>query len=64
MTDEIERLHREACENGKRVYKDPETGYWVMTQIALENRGHCCLSGCRHCPYGYHQGGTKKGSTS
>ncbi|MFA7447701.1 MAG: DUF5522 domain-containing protein [Weeksellaceae bacterium] len=33
-------------------YKTPE-GYIVLTEQYLLRRGHCCRSGCRHCPYGY-----------
>ena len=28
-----------------------ENGYWVFTEYFLLRRGHCCGSGCRHCPY-------------
>jgi len=28
-----------------------EKGYWVFTEHFLLKRGHCCGSGCRHCPY-------------
>ncbi|MCB0544684.1 MAG: hypothetical protein KDC70_14255 [Saprospiraceae bacterium] len=28
-----------------------ENGYWVFTEHYLLERGHCCGSGCRHCPY-------------
>jgi hypothetical protein len=30
-----------------------EDGKWVFTVHYLRNRGYCCESGCRHCPYGY-----------
>ena len=30
-----------------------ENGKWVFTAKFLLNRGYCCRSGCRHCPYGY-----------
>ena len=33
-------------------YFTPE-GYKVFTAKYLLRRGHCCQSGCRHCPYGY-----------
>jgi len=26
-------------------------GAWVFTAYFLQNRGYCCGSGCRHCPY-------------
>jgi len=28
-----------------------EDGRWVFTEKYLRDRGHCCGSGCRHCPY-------------
>ena len=28
-----------------------EKGYKVMTKKYHLKRGHCCNSGCRHCPY-------------
>jgi hypothetical protein len=30
---------------------DPRSGYTVLTAAYLARRGHCCESGCRHCPY-------------
>lgn len=33
-------------------YFTPE-GYTVFTAQFLLRRGHCCQSGCRHCPYGF-----------
>ena len=44
-----------ACAVGKRslTYTDPITGYTVFTQLASEQRGYCCGSGCRHCVYGH-----------
>ncbi|MCB0483115.1 MAG: hypothetical protein KDC37_00985 [Flavobacteriales bacterium] len=33
-------------------YKTPE-GYIVFTEKYHLKRGHCCQSGCRHCPYGF-----------
>ncbi len=32
-----------------------EDGYLVYTEKYLLKRGHCCQSGCRHCPYGYNK---------
>lgn len=29
-----------------------ENGRWVFTAAFHLKRGHCCGSGCRHCPYG------------
>ncbi|ASD64398.1 DUF5522 domain-containing protein [Bdellovibrio bacteriovorus] len=48
---EIEELHRSACDAGKDSYVDPATGYTVFTEYFHLKRGHCCGSGCRHCPW-------------
>ncbi len=32
-----------------------EHGRYVFTAHYLAKRGHCCESGCRHCPYGFTQ---------
>ncbi|MDE0357280.1 MAG: DUF5522 domain-containing protein [Gammaproteobacteria bacterium] len=45
------RLHEEASSNGETFYLDPETGLAVFTEFGLRERGSCCWSGCRHCPY-------------
>jgi hypothetical protein len=34
-------------------YLDLKTGYSVFTREYHENRGYCCKSSCRHCPYGF-----------
>jgi len=36
-----------------------EGGNWVFTAHYLRRRGYCCRSGCRHCPYGFREGGAK-----
>jgi hypothetical protein len=33
-------------------YFSPE-GYMVFTEKYHLKRGYCCMSGCRHCPYGF-----------
>lgn len=44
---------------GKRSQMDPEDfylsedGFIVFTEKYHLKRGHCCKSGCKHCPYGY-----------
>jgi hypothetical protein len=48
-----EQLHAEACARGDFTYRDPRTGYTVFTRLKLLDRGYCCKSGCRHCPYGF-----------
>lgn len=30
-----------------------EQGYWVFTELYHQQRGFCCKSGCKHCPYGF-----------
>ena len=37
---------------GEDYYVTPE-GYKVFTEKYHLERGYCCKSGCRHCPYGY-----------
>ena len=48
---EIEEAHKRACLAGQPTYIDPHSGYTVFTQLAALERGRCCGSGCRHCPY-------------
>ena len=44
-------VHAGALADGKGWYFDPDTRLLVLTEISLLARGHCCSSGCRHCPY-------------
>ena len=37
---------------GEDFYITPE-GYRCFTEKHHLKRGHCCKSGCRHCPYGF-----------
>ena len=30
-----------------------EGDFMVFTERFLRERGYCCESGCRHCPYGF-----------
>ncbi len=46
--DRAERLGLEP----EDYYFTPE-GYLVFTEQYHRKRGHCCGSGCRHCPYGH-----------
>ncbi|MEX1179084.1 MAG: DUF5522 domain-containing protein [Nitriliruptor sp.] len=43
--------HERALATGDDGYLDPSTGYLVFSAQALWDRGRCCYSGCRHCPY-------------
>ncbi|XP_004625501.1 uncharacterized protein C1orf53 homolog isoform X2 [Octodon degus] len=48
----IAELHAAACAAGQLNYVDPATGFMVLTMLAHLQRGACCGSACRHCPYG------------
>lgn len=50
--ERTERLRRMGFEPGDYYFS--EEGYIVFTEQYHLKRGHCCQSGCRHCPYGYH----------
>jgi hypothetical protein len=43
--------HADAMDAGDGGYADPVTGLFVFTAAYLADRGTCCGSGCRHCPY-------------
>jgi len=43
--------HRAAVERNEPSYRDPVSGLTVFTARFLAERGFCCESGCRHCPY-------------
>jgi hypothetical protein len=51
LYDTIIEVHRSAIDAGSSRYPDPATGFWVFTAEYLWNRGTCCDTGCRHCPY-------------
>jgi len=51
IPDEARAAHDEAEARGEPHYVDPASGYLVFTASSLRVRGHCCGSGCRHCPY-------------
>ena len=40
-----------------------EEGLFIFTAEYLLERGHCCQSGCRHCPYGFAKSDQKPPST-
>lgn len=48
---EIVRRHDDAMRAGAPTYTDPTSGFAVFTASFLAERGYCCDSGCRHCPY-------------
>jgi len=37
-----------------------ENGLTVFTAQYLRDRGYCCTSGCRHCPYGFERESAEK----
>jgi hypothetical protein len=49
--DAIVAAHEEAVHRGEPTYRDPSTGLMVLTVATHLERGSCCESGCRHCPY-------------
>lgn len=49
--DAIMARHQRAMTAGLSTYLDPATGFTVMTAAYLADRGYCCDSGCRHCPW-------------
>jgi hypothetical protein len=51
LYDEIMAAQAEAIRQGKNLYRDPDTDLYVMTAVHLWERGYCCYSGCRHCPW-------------
>ena len=48
---EVMRRHADAVARRRQTYRDPSSGYTVFTARFLADRGYCCDSGCRHCPY-------------
>lgn len=49
--EKVLRAHRRAVAAGRSGYQDPSTGLFVLTARTLWDRGSCCDSGCRHCPW-------------
>jgi hypothetical protein len=48
---DITARHAEALAKGEPCYADPASGLSVFTAAFLADRGYCCDSGCRHCPF-------------
>jgi len=40
---------------GPEDFYTSDEGYIVFTESYHLKRGHCCQSGCRHCPYGFNK---------
>lgn len=51
VNEDFEALHLKAENDNKSMYRDPKTGFSVLTRKFLKERGYCCNSACRHCPY-------------
>ncbi len=49
--DRILAAHAAAVARDEPDYLDPGTGLFVLTAAYLLERGECCETGCRHCPY-------------
>lgn len=49
--DRVIAAHEAACQVDAGGYVDPLSGLFVFTARHHLNRGTCCDSGCRHCPY-------------
>lgn len=49
--EDIVRAHEEAIRQRASTYRDPISRLSVFTGLFLAERGYCCESGCRHCPY-------------
>ncbi len=48
---EVMEAHHRALLAGEAGYADPATGLFALTARTLWDRGACCESGCRHCPW-------------
>lgn len=51
ITPAQQHAHDAAVAAGQQGYLDPDTGLFVMTAHYLRDKGPCCNSGCRHCPW-------------
>lgn len=47
----IMEAHHAALLAGEPGYVDPASGLFALTARTLWDRGACCSSGCRHCPW-------------
>jgi hypothetical protein len=52
MSDDMSGFSKRSKLAAEDYYTSPE-GYIVFTEAYHLKRGHCCKSGCRHCPYGF-----------
>lgn len=47
-------IEKEKCTTAEKDFYI-ENGMYVFTEKYHLKRGHCCKSGCRHCPYGFNK---------
>ena len=47
----VMEAHHAALLAGQAGYPDPTSGLFALTARTLWDRGECCDSGCRHCPW-------------
>lgn len=52
MSDDMTGFSNKSKLDKEDFYTSDE-GYIVFTEKYHLKRGHCCKSGCKHCPYGY-----------
>ena len=52
MSDDMSGFSSKRKFKEDEYYLSPE-GFIVFTEKYHLKRGHCCKSGCKHCPYGY-----------
>lgn len=50
--------HADAVSRRSSTYRDPISHLSVFTAVFLADRGYCCESGCRHCPFEAENGTT------
>ncbi|MAX80459.1 MAG: hypothetical protein CL843_09815 [Crocinitomicaceae bacterium] len=54
MSDDLSGFSSKPNLDPEDFYYSDE-GYIVFTEAYHLKRGHCCQSGCRHCPYGFNK---------
>ncbi len=52
MSDDMSGFSAKNKLKEDEYYLSPE-GFIIFTEKYHLKRGHCCKSGCKHCPYGY-----------
>jgi hypothetical protein len=54
MSDDMSGFSKRKDLKDEDFYLSDE-GFIVFTEKYHLKRGHCCKSGCMHCPYGYNK---------